>query len=164
VDNLTYLIFALVKFHVFNDGNKRSSIALGTYLLELNGYNITKKFVMEMEIDPRGEWIPEQLRGYRLQGDPEPVYVPITNNQSTELQLQLVVEEKIIAFYRLDDGAKLLPIAFGASEAKHCFGRTKCCTRSTKRTHRARNPKSRSSSLKNTRIRSTNPLILIKLP
>jgi hypothetical protein len=117
VDNLTYLIFALVKFHVFNDGNKRSSIALGTYLLELNGYNITKKFVMEMEIDPRGEWIPEQLRGYRLQGDPEPVYVPITNNQSTELQLQLVVEEKIIAFYRLDDGAKLLPIAFGASEA-----------------------------------------------
>jgi Putative restriction endonuclease len=66
---------------------------------------------------PRGEWIPEQLRGYRLQGDSEPVYVPIANNQSTELQLQLVVEEKIIAFYRLDDGARLLPIAFGASEA-----------------------------------------------
>ena len=62
------------------------------------------------QFDPRGEWIPEQLRGYRLQGDPEPVYVPITNNQSTELQLQLVVEDKIIAFYRLDDGARLLPI------------------------------------------------------
>jgi Uma2 family endonuclease len=62
------------------------------------------------QFDPRGEWIPEQLRGYRLQGDSEPVYVPITNNQSTELQLQLVVEEKIIAFYRLDNGARLLPI------------------------------------------------------
>jgi death on curing protein len=49
VDKLTYLIFALVKFHIFCDGNKRSSIALGTYFLELNGYNITKKFVIEME-------------------------------------------------------------------------------------------------------------------
>jgi death on curing protein len=49
VDKLTYLIFALVKFHVFSDGNKRSSIALGTYFLELNGHSITKKFVMEME-------------------------------------------------------------------------------------------------------------------
>jgi Uma2 family endonuclease len=62
------------------------------------------------QFDPRGEWIPEKLRGYRLQGDSEPVYVPITNNQSTTLQLQLVVEDKIIAFYRLDDGVRLLPI------------------------------------------------------
>jgi Putative restriction endonuclease len=62
------------------------------------------------QFDPRGEWIPEKLRGYRLQGDSEPVYVSITNNQSTELQLQLVVEEKIIAFYRLDDGVKWLLI------------------------------------------------------
>jgi hypothetical protein len=62
------------------------------------------------QFDPRGEWIPEKLRGYRLQGDPEPVYVPITNNQSTTLQLQLVVEDKIIAFYRLEDGVRLLPI------------------------------------------------------
>jgi death on curing protein len=49
LDKLTYLVFALVKFHVFSDGNKRSSIALGTYFLELNGYSITKKFVSEME-------------------------------------------------------------------------------------------------------------------
>jgi hypothetical protein len=62
------------------------------------------------QFDPRGEWIPEKLRGYRLQGDPEPVYVPITNNQSTTLQLQLMVEDKIIAFYRLEDGVRLLPI------------------------------------------------------
>jgi death on curing protein len=49
VDKLTYLIFALVKFHVFSDGNKRSSIALGAYFLEINGYRIIKKFGREME-------------------------------------------------------------------------------------------------------------------
>jgi Uma2 family endonuclease len=63
------------------------------------------------QFDPRGEWIPEQLRGYRLQGDEEPVYVPISDDRSEVLQLQLVVEDKIIGFYRLDNGAKLLPLA-----------------------------------------------------
>jgi hypothetical protein len=62
------------------------------------------------QFDPRGEWIPEKLRGYRLQGDVEPVYVPITNNQSELLQLQITVEGKIIAFHRLDNGEKLLPV------------------------------------------------------
>jgi hypothetical protein len=28
-----------------------------------------------------------------------------------------MVEDKIIAFYRLDNGERLLPVAFGASEA-----------------------------------------------
>jgi death on curing protein len=47
---LTHLVFAISKFHVFTDGNKRSSIALGAYLLELNGYAfVVKKFVLEME-------------------------------------------------------------------------------------------------------------------
>jgi Uma2 family endonuclease len=63
------------------------------------------------QFDPRGEWIPEKLRGYRLQGDLDQVYAPITNNQSTPLQLQLMVEDKIIAFYRLDNGERLLPLA-----------------------------------------------------
>jgi hypothetical protein len=52
----------------------------------------------------------QKNRGYRLQGDLEPVYVPITNNQSEPLQLQLMVEDKIIAFYRLDNGVRLLPL------------------------------------------------------
>ncbi len=60
------------------------------------------------QFDPRGEWISERLRGYRLQGDEEPVYVAIAENISQVLQLRLVVEAKIIAFYRLDDGVKLL--------------------------------------------------------
>lgn len=47
---LTHLVFAVNKFHAFADGNKRSSIALGAYFLELNGYVfIIEKFVLEME-------------------------------------------------------------------------------------------------------------------
>ena len=47
---LTHLVFTVNKFHAFMDGNKRSSIALGGYLLKLNGYDfLIKKFVLEME-------------------------------------------------------------------------------------------------------------------
>jgi death on curing protein len=47
---LTHLVFAINKFHAFIDGNKRSSIALGAYFLELNGYGfVVRKFVLEME-------------------------------------------------------------------------------------------------------------------
>lgn len=47
---LTHLVFAINKFHSFVDGNKRSSIVLGAYFLELNGYGfIVKKFTLEME-------------------------------------------------------------------------------------------------------------------
>jgi death-on-curing protein len=49
-DKLTHLVFAANKFHAFADGNKRSSIALGAYFLEINGYGfLIKKFVLEME-------------------------------------------------------------------------------------------------------------------
>jgi Uma2 family endonuclease len=61
------------------------------------------------QFDPRGEWIPEKLRGYRLQGDTNQTYLPITNGQCLPLQLQLTVEDKVIAFHRLDNGEKLLP-------------------------------------------------------
>jgi Uma2 family endonuclease len=57
------------------------------------------------QFDPKGEWIPEQLRGYRLRGE---VYEPVTDSQSQPLQLQLAVEGKLVAFYRLDTGEKLL--------------------------------------------------------
>ena len=62
------------------------------------------------QFDPRGEWITEKLRGFRLQGNEEPAYVPISDNISQVLQLRLVVEAKIITFYRLDNGVKLLPL------------------------------------------------------
>ncbi|MGB3221856.1 MAG: type II toxin-antitoxin system death-on-curing family toxin [Desulforhopalus sp.] len=49
-DKLTHLVFSINKNHAFVDGNKRSSIALGAYFLELNGYDfVVGKFVIEME-------------------------------------------------------------------------------------------------------------------
>ena len=49
-DKLNHLVFAINKFHAFNDGNKRSSLTLGAYFLALNGYNYcVQKFVLEME-------------------------------------------------------------------------------------------------------------------
>lgn len=55
--------------------------------------------------DPKGEWISEQLRGYRLRGE---IYEPITDGRSEPLQLRLAVEGKVIGFYREDTGEKLL--------------------------------------------------------
>jgi death-on-curing protein len=49
-DKLTHLVFSVNKHHPFNDGNKRSSIGLGAYFLELNGYDyVVTRFVREME-------------------------------------------------------------------------------------------------------------------
>lgn len=49
-DKLCHLIFGINKFHAFNDGNKRSSLVLGAYLLELNGYDYcVETFSLEME-------------------------------------------------------------------------------------------------------------------
>ncbi len=55
--------------------------------------------------DPKGEWIPEQLKGYRLRNT---VYEIIEDNRSEPLQLQLKVEGQLIGFYREDTGKKLL--------------------------------------------------------
>lgn len=49
-EKLNHLVFSINKFHAFNDGNKRSSLVLGAYFLELNGYDYcVRKFVLEME-------------------------------------------------------------------------------------------------------------------
>lgn len=49
-EKLNHLVFSVNKIHSFNDGNKRSSLVLGAYFLELNGYDYcVKKFVLEME-------------------------------------------------------------------------------------------------------------------
>lgn len=49
-DKLTHLVYAVNKGHAFQDGNKRSSIALGAFFLELNGFDfIASKFIIEME-------------------------------------------------------------------------------------------------------------------
>lgn len=49
-EKLKHLVYAVNKFHPFNDGNKRSSLVLGAYFLEINGYEYcVSKFVLEME-------------------------------------------------------------------------------------------------------------------
>ncbi len=49
-DKLTHLVFSININHGFIDGNKRSSILLGAYFLELNGYDFAViRFVREME-------------------------------------------------------------------------------------------------------------------
>lgn len=49
-DKLTHLVFSLNKFHAFNDGNKRISIALGAFFLVVNGLDVfADKFIIEME-------------------------------------------------------------------------------------------------------------------
>ena len=49
-EKLTHLVFSVNKFHAFNDANKRTSIALGAYLLQVNGIEYCiDKFIIEME-------------------------------------------------------------------------------------------------------------------
>ncbi len=56
------------------------------------------------QFDPRGEWIPEKLRGYRLFREQ---YDPITDDRCAPLNLRLQVEDQLIGFYREDTGEKL---------------------------------------------------------
>ncbi len=64
--------------------------------------------------DPKGEWIPEKLRGYRRQAnlpkneEESLVYEAIADGLSQVLGLRLEVEGSLIGFYRQDNGEKLL--------------------------------------------------------
>ncbi len=57
------------------------------------------------QFDPKGEWITEQLQGYRLEND---TYLPITDSISQVLGLRLAVTGTLIEFYELETGQKLL--------------------------------------------------------
>lgn len=49
-DKITHLVHSINKNHAFNDGNKRTSIALGAYFLEINDIEYCiDKFIIEME-------------------------------------------------------------------------------------------------------------------
>ena len=49
-DKVTHLFFSINKNHCFSDGNKRASIVLSAYFLELNGYSEkVDKFILRME-------------------------------------------------------------------------------------------------------------------
>lgn len=55
--------------------------------------------------DPKGEWISEQLKGYRLR---KGEYEFIEDNLSEVLGLRLEIEGNLIGFYRKETGEKLL--------------------------------------------------------
>ncbi|MEM1252044.1 MAG: Uma2 family endonuclease [Cyanobacteria bacterium P01_H01_bin.21] len=57
------------------------------------------------QFDPKGEWISDRLRGYRLEDD---TYKPITDSISQILSLRLTTADALIEFYELDTGKKLL--------------------------------------------------------
>jgi len=57
------------------------------------------------QFDPKGEWIFEQLRGFRLVNGQ---YRLIEDSISTALGLRLEVTDALISFYRSDNGKKLL--------------------------------------------------------
>ncbi|AFY82734.1 Uma2 family endonuclease [Oscillatoria acuminata] len=84
-----------------------TSLATRDYNLEFKKVIYGQLEVEEYWVfDPKGECIPEKLQGYRL--NKEFVYEPIADNYSTVLELRLAVEDKLIAFYRGDNGERLL--------------------------------------------------------
>lgn len=49
-DKVCHLFFSINKNHAFNDGNKRSSITLSAYFLEINGFGyMIDTYIKEME-------------------------------------------------------------------------------------------------------------------
>jgi death-on-curing protein len=50
-EKVTHLLYSINKNHSFQDGNKRSSLALSAYFLEINGFSYcVNKFFNTMEI------------------------------------------------------------------------------------------------------------------
>lgn len=87
-DKLTHLVFTINKNHAFTDGNKRSSIALGAYFLELNGYDyVVTRFVRQME--NIAVWVAKNTIGKELLG--QIVYsLVFEDDYSEELKLEIV--------------------------------------------------------------------------
>lgn len=99
-------------YKIWEEGQVPSGIFEMTSKGTQDQYQIFKKTLYEQlkvqeywQFDPKGEWIEEKLRGYRLQGE---TYQAITDKRSVPLQLRLEVEEKLIEFSREDTGDKLL--------------------------------------------------------
>ncbi|MBO1141886.1 type II toxin-antitoxin system death-on-curing family toxin [Enterococcus avium] len=51
LDKLNQLVVRTARFHIFMDGNKRTSIVLGAYFLKINGFtsDVIDYFIVEME-------------------------------------------------------------------------------------------------------------------
>ena len=74
IDKLTHLVHSIIMFHMFNDGNKRTSIALGAYFLNINYYvYCTDSFLKFME----------------------DIVVQVANNQVDKQELKQIITENI---------------------------------------------------------------------
>jgi death on curing protein len=94
-EKLTHLVFATNKGHCFNDGNKRTSIALGAFFLEINGIDVrVDKFIIEMEniaVAVADNFIDKELLGK--------IIVSILNEEEyTELlKLEIITQLELFA-------------------------------------------------------------------
>ena len=88
-----------VIFEMTSQGTKQEDLETKKTLYENLG--VTEYWLF----DPKGEWVEEKLRGYRLV---EETYQLIRDRHSEPLNLDLRVENKLIDFYRTDTGEKLL--------------------------------------------------------
>ncbi|MEC4887945.1 MAG: Uma2 family endonuclease [Scytonema sp. PMC 1070.18] len=101
--------------------------------------------------DPKGEWIEENLRGYRLRGE---TYEQITDNRSEPLQLRLQQEGRLIGFYREDTGEKLLiPDELAQSLRQEVLARQQAEERAEQERQRAEQAETQVKQLKE-RLRS----------
>lgn len=100
-DKLTHLVFSINKFHAFNDGNKRSSLALGAYFLELNGFDyIVQRFVKEME--NIAVWVADNVISKDLLH--EIIYSILYEDDFTEAIKLSIVEAVQIAEFHVNAG------------------------------------------------------------
>jgi Putative restriction endonuclease len=105
-----------VVFEITSKGTRREDLGAKKTLYENLGVQEYWLF------DPKGEWLPQQLQGYRLQAQG---YRAITDGISQPLQLRLESEGELIGFYRLDTNEKLLiprELAAALAEEKQAKG------------------------------------------
>ena len=88
-----------VIFEITSEGTKNTDEGYKRILYEQLGIPEYWQF------DPKGEWIAEKLRGYRLNREQ---YEPISDSRCQPLNLRLEVDGSLMAFYREDTGEKLL--------------------------------------------------------
>lgn len=87
-----------VIFEATSAGTRQTDFAQKKELYE--GLGVSEYWLF----DPRGEWVTEKLRGFRLQ---EESYQTIVDARSEVLQLRLMVEGELLRFCREDTGEKL---------------------------------------------------------
>ena len=93
LDKLTHLCFSVIKNHAFNDGNKRTSIALGAFFLTLNGYDHCLSTFME-EMENVVVWVADNRVDKELLKDIVQDIVMLESREETKLALAKAVGDQ----------------------------------------------------------------------